>query len=241
MSIMQEITERINKMEPGKIISYNDFNLPGDKYLALVKVLSRLTKNNIITRISKGCYYKPVESVFGNLKPAEAQLIEQLTRQGKQITGYITGITSYNRMGLTSQVANELVIAANNIKREKEWAGIIVKFVKCPVKITSRNIDKLQILDAIRDIKNIPDNDADTVYRILVTKIRSLSDSDRQTLYKLALKYNPATRAVTGAIAEQIDGKDAAEELQKTLNPLTTYKIGITNKVLYNKDNWNIL
>jgi hypothetical protein len=57
---------------------------------------------------------------------------------------------------------------------------------------------------------------------------------------KLALDYNPATRALLGAIVEQNFSSVPIASLKKSLNPLSKYKLGITDKVLPNKLNWFI-
>ena len=51
-------------------------------------------------------------------------------------------------------------------------------------------------------------------------------------MIKLAMKYNPMTRAVTGAIIEELYGEEKARVLRDTLNPITVYKVGLTKNVL---------
>jgi len=60
-------------------------------------------------------------------------------------------------------------------------------------------------------------------------------------LHRSALKYPPATRAVLGALLEQLQQSNMAKSLYKSLNPITKYKLADAAKVLSNIDKWNIV
>ena len=146
----------------------------------------------------------------------------------------------YNRMGLTTQVSNVLVIARNGMLPDKEINGYKIKFVSQPIKINQKDIPLLQFLDAIKDIKDIPDTSIDKSINVLISKLKSLLSEEFKQLTHLSLQYNPATRALLGAIIENYFSSVDLTELKKTLNPLTKYKIGITAETLPNLKNWNI-
>jgi len=57
----------------------------------------------------------------------------------------------------------------------------------------------------------------------------------------LALKYPPATRALLGALLEQLQQLNLTEPLFKSLNPITKYKLAGAAKVLSTTENWNIV
>ena len=40
------------------------------------------------------------------------------------------------------------------------------------------------------------------------------------------------TRAIVGAIIEELFGEERAQVLRDTLNPITVYKVGLTKKVI---------
>ena len=46
------------------------------------------------------------------------------------------------------------------------------------------------------------------------------------------MKYNPMTRAIVGAIIEDLFDEERARVLRDTLNPITVYKVGLTKRVL---------
>ncbi len=61
-------------------------------------------KKEKIKRLSKGIFYKPEQSVFGELKPSDVEVINTyLFQNGKRIA-YLTGTYLYNQMNLTTQV-----------------------------------------------------------------------------------------------------------------------------------------
>ena len=163
-----------------------------------------------------------------------------VTQKGKQQIGYLSGAAMYNRMGLTTQVSNVLIIARNGRLPAKEINGYKVKFVSHPIKINQKDIPLLQLLDAIKDIKAIPNTSVDKSTEVLVFNLKTLSVAELKQLIHLSLQYNPATRALLGAIIENYFVSVNLAELKKTLNQLTKYKIGITAQTLPNLGNWNI-
>jgi len=69
--------------------------------------------------------------------------------------------------------------------------------------------------------------------------IKTLTPEKQTQLVKLAIKYTPTTRALLGALLEQI-GISATDSLRKSLNPITAYKLFGIDDILPNSTNWNI-
>ena len=240
ISIANTVRKNISAIREGEVFNYNRFTINQNKEQAVIKELSRLAKNGTIVRIEKGKYYKPLQTRFGILRPEENEIIKMVTKKGKQQIGYLSGAAMYNRMGLTTQVSNVLIIARNGRLPAKKINGYKVKFVSQPIKINQKVVPFLQLLDAVKEIKDIPDTSVDKSIDVLVLKLKSLSVEELRQLIRLSLKYNPATRALLGAIVENYFSSVNLAALKKTLNPLTKYKIGATAQTLPNLDNWNI-
>jgi len=98
----------------------------------------------------------------------------------------------------------------------------------------------LQILDAVRYIKKIPDSKPGASYERLFFIIKRLSPAEQKRMSKLLLKYPASTRALVGTIFEVIGNIQLVKSLQKTLNPVTAYKIPGVRKHIVNAENWNI-
>jgi hypothetical protein len=96
------------------------------------------------------------------------------------------------------------------------------------------------ILDSVRFIKRIPDAITNTSCERLKRIIQDLPDDDKDYLLKLAVKYNPATRSLTGAILELNKGEDFVAGLFKTLRMTTIFNLNISEKTLENKSKWQI-
>lgn len=240
MKISDYINFRLGRIPKGYIFTYNDFIVEVSKKDAIIKALNRLAKTNKIVRLSKGKYYKPEDSVFGSLKPSLEQIVKDLLEKGDKIIGYLTGYSVYNKLGLTTQVGNTIQIGRNEIRSAFKREYYTISFVKQKNTITKENVPLLQILDAIRYIKQIPDTTIENSCKRFLAIVASLSESERNMLVKLSLKYTPATRALTGAILDELGMFDLSESIFKTLNPITKYKIPEVDKVLSASAKWNI-
>ena len=209
--------------------------------MALAKSLSRLTKEGQIVRLSRGKYYKPQKSVFGTLNPDESQLIRSLTQAGDKTIGYVTGLTAFNALGLTSQVSNTLIIARGSNQPAKDILGYKVRFVKRDFKFSGSDVRLLQILDAMTDIKSIPDASVNESLKILISNLQKLEVKELRQMVRLSFKYPPSTRALLGAIVENQFYEIRIVSLYKSLNPLSKYRFGLDPELLPNKLKWNIV
>ena len=240
MKISDTVNNRIDRFKAGYVFTYEDFSLPVENINALKKVLSRLTESGKIVRLSKGKYYKAKEGIIGPLKPDEYQVVKDLLEENGKIMGYLTGVSAFNKLGLSTQVSNTIQIGTNIDKKSKKRGKYTIRFIRQKNTINKDNIPLLQILDAIRLINRIPDANVNQSCERLKSIILDLSDSDQEYLIKLAMKYNPATRALTGAILESIKDENYAETLYKTLRGTTTFNLNISENILKNKDKWQI-
>ena len=116
-----------------------------------------------------------------------------------------------------------------------------ISFIRQSNKITRENIPLFRLLDAMQYIKDIPDSTLEKTCRILLVLINELSIQEKNIMAGLALKYKPATRALAGAIIEQLGMSDISRILLNSLKPVSTYKLNIPGTVLPNKEKWNIL
>lgn len=142
-------------------------------------------------------------------------------------------------MGLTTQVPKTIKVASK-VKRVTTKIGKTqVKPVKSYVDVTNENYSLLEILDALKDFKLIPDLDKRIALALLRNKIEKLSEINRSKMIRYALKYPPRATALLGAILE-LSKKYDLESLKTNLNPLTSYKLGIKEEILPTAPKWNI-
>jgi len=191
--------------------------------------------------LSKGRFYKPQISEFGELQPDTYQMVKDLIEKKGKLTGYITGYTIFNKYALTTQVPAVLQIAIRKEKKPIVRGIYRIYFVIQPNVITKENIPVLQLLDCLRFFKSIPDTTPDQACRRLIDVFRKLADKQLLAAKKLILKYNPASIALLGAILENACAEEDVSILFKAINHQTTYKFGISEEVLPNSKRWHIL
>lgn len=241
MKTVEYIAFTIDRLAKGYVFTYADFTTEVNKKEAVIKALNRMVESGKIAKLSKGKYYKPEITPFGNLQPNQAQVVKDLLEENGKITGYLTGYSIYNQLGLTTQVSNTIQIGKNQIRPNFKRERYTIAFVKQKNTITKENIPLLQILDAIRYIKKIPDATIESSCKRFLAILKNLSEKEKNSLVRLALKYPPATRALLGALLEQFKKSNLTDPLLKSLNQITKYKLTGAANILYTVEKWNIL
>jgi hypothetical protein len=144
-------------------------------------------------------------------------------------------------LGLTTQISNTIQIGKRDIRPAFKRERYKISFMKQKNTITKENIPLLQILDSIRNIRKIPDAGLQSSAKRLLAVLKGLSDNYLNTMVRLALKYPPATRALLGALLDELKKDSLTLSLYKTLNPITKYKLPGLNKALSTTEKWNIV
>lgn len=243
LMISDIVKTRVEEFEPEKIIRYADFSeLEKDKQ-AVAKALSNLFKKGILRRVSKGMYYKPSYSKFGELPLEDTTIINKYLELTKKKFSYISGITIYRGWGLTTQLSKEYLIMNDTRTGAISINNMIIRFMKSPVseKVNDNDIKLLQLLDAFSDIKIIPDCTTTYAAKRLTSLIEILPNESKQRLVNLSLYYQPMVRAVLGCILEKLNEINLSINLKNTLNSLTSFSLGISEEFLPNKAKWKIL
>src|SRR5690606_29431044 len=100
----------------GYVFTYADFINEVNNKEAIIKALNRMTASGKISKLSKGKFYKPENTVFGALQPNQYQVVKDLLEEDGKTIGYLTGYSIYNKLGLTTQVSNTIQIGKNEIR-----------------------------------------------------------------------------------------------------------------------------
>lgn len=218
------------------ILNTRELDTTSSKY-STFKVLERMVKKGELKRAEKGLYYIPKKSIFGELPLTIKDFIQKYLYLGDKRIGYITGVNLFNRYGLTTQLSNSIEIATNTRKNPREFDGIKIKFIQNKALITEENIKYLEILDILKNLKNIPDSNIKESYMLMKSKILSLAYEEILTLLELAEKYY--TVVVLALLGSMIEEKNIlkVEELKKKLNKTTTFKLNLNLK---NGKEWRI-
>jgi hypothetical protein len=241
MKTTDYIIYKIDRLPKGYVFTYSDFVNEVNNKEAVIKSLNRMAASGKISKLSKGKFYKPENTVFGALQPNQYQVVKDLLEEDGKTIGYLTGYSIYNQLGLTTQVSNTIQIGKNEVRSKFKRERYTISFIKQKNTITKDNIPFLQVLDAARYIKKIPDTSIDAACIRLLNIVKELSDKDVSTLIRLAQKYPPATRALIGAILDEVGKQQLTNSLMKSLNPISKYNLKGADKVLSLTEKWNIV
>lgn len=240
MNIADIIRLKVGRFSRGYVFTFADFVDRADSKEGLIKALNRLAASGEIAKLGKGKYYKPEQSPFGELPPNQYQVVKDLLERGRRIEGYITGLSIYNALGLTTQVSNTIQIGKNEVRSSMKRGKYSISFVKQKNTITRENTSLLQLLDVLRFIKKIPDSKIDLSCKVIQSLMSKLSAKELEVLVRLAFKYPPSTRALLGAILDSLGKVRLTVKLRKSLNPITIYKIPGVSGVFSSASEWSI-
>jgi len=234
------IKNTINKFETGYIFTVDDFSMSVENLKNVSKILNHFVATGYLRKLSKGKFYKPQMSGFGELPPDTYQIVKDLIQKDGKLIGYITGYSAFNDFALTTQVPAILEIGTRKEKKAIVRGIYRIRFIRQENTITKESIPLLRLLDCLRFFKNIPDTTPDNACQRLMYLIGKLDEQEISKIKKLALKYTPQAIALLGAILETINPQEDTTMLFKKLNPITAYKLGISFKVLPTQKRWNI-
>jgi hypothetical protein len=234
------IKTTISGFADGFVFTAEDFPISSDKQNTVTKVLNNMVAAGQIRRLCKGHFYKPQMSKFGELPPDTYQTVKDLLEKNGKIIGYLTGYSIFNKFGLTTQVPVMLQIAVSKEKKPVTRSNYRINFIIQQNTINKANVPVLQLLDCLRFFKNIPDAMPNQICRRLLILFKQLTAEQTNTAKRLAVKYPPSTIALLGAILETNNENEDVTLLYKALNHQSSYKLDISNEILYNQKKWHI-
>ncbi len=235
-SIAHKIRRKIKRGGGDKLWTYSDFSsMPVN---AVAATLSRLAKDGMIERVRKGVYYVPKRTRFGNTS-ADPIEVAKAVFQSRGIKWRMSGLPMFNKLGLTTQVSG---IPSFDIDKDTRSVRIGNRHrirVAGGRHVEDMSSEERAVLDALRRIKSIPD----TTPTRSISTIVEIFKSDRldyARLTKFAKHEPPRVRALVGMIGTMLGrSNDELATLRGSLNPVTTYKLDISERLPEAKD-WNI-
>jgi hypothetical protein len=237
MKVSDIVKYKVNRFQKGYVFTYTDIGLEEEKKEAVIKSLNRMVNAGLLKKIAKGRYYKPEISPFGELRPKQEQVVKDILGEN----GYLTGVSIFRDLGLTTQIGNTIQIGKNDWRPPLKRDRYTIKFLRQKNIINKENIPLLQILDSIRLIKAIPDTDLKNASSRLISIIRNLAITEANSMVRLARKYPASTRALLGLYLEEAGKVEFSQALRKSINPISRYKYPEISSAFPNAINWNIV
>lgn len=235
----QRIRAKLDQLPPGQPVGYADFVREPAEFGAVAAALSRLSRAGELVRLAKGRYYRPAAGRFGPVPPSQAAVVAAVGAAPGQPAAYPTGLAVYNALGLTTQVPAMLTVATTRPRRRLPAR---LRAVVRPAPERASDVPLLQWLDVLADVRRIPDATPDRIVARVAEELRRLPAVARRRLTALAVRQAPPrARALLGALLENLPDAAGAAKLRATLNPLTTYCLGLSADALPDKAKWRIM
>ena len=239
-TIANTVKTQIDAFKEGYVFSYMDIEGASKNREAIIKSLNRLVEKGIIDKLAKGKFYKSTKSEYGRLGPDVNEIVKDLLESKGEIIGYLTGFSVFNKYGLTTQISNTVQIGRSTFKPTLKRDIYTIQFVLQKNIITKENVKILQVLDCLKMLKGIPDTTKNNLLSVLGRIIRKYNMTDREMLIELSMKYPASTRALLGMIFEGEKIMGPLDKIRETLNPISTYNMGIRQIDKFLKEKWGI-
>jgi hypothetical protein len=191
---------------------------------AVAQALSRLTREGVVERLSKGVYYRTRETAFGKSRPNPAT-IQKLASKNKTV--FPAGVAAANLLGFTTQTGRRREIATSGLSLPRKLVGNdTVIHTRRPEAWAKLSEADAAMLDFLRRSGRTSElSPKKTVSRVVAL----LSEDGRfERLLKVADSEPPRVRAMLGAIGDQL-GKNqrALQRLRRSLNPFSKFDFGV--------------
>jgi hypothetical protein len=199
-----------------------DFN--GLPSTAVAQALSRLTRQGVLERLSKGTYYRPRQTTFGKSVPNPAA-IQKLASRRKNV--FPSGISAASLLGFTTQTARRGEVSTSALSLPRKLIGAeTVIHTRRPEAWAGLSDADAALLDFLRRGGRTSELSPEETTRKTLSLISQKGRLER--LLKVADSEPPRVRALLGAIAEEI-GKNAAARarLRASLNPFSRFDFGL--------------
>jgi Family of unknown function (DUF6088) len=192
-------------------------------WTAVAQALSRLTRQGMLQRLSKGVYYRARQTALGKSLPNPAS-VQKLASRRKQI--FPAGVPAANLLGFTTQTARRAEVSTNALSLPRKLIGSdTVIHARRPEAWAGLSGTDAALLDFLRRGGKTSDLLPEEIIR---KTIALLSEEDRfERLLKIADSEPPRVRAMLGAIGDQMGKNPAAlRRLRASLNPFSRFDFG---------------
>jgi hypothetical protein len=215
-----EIKNTISLIPANTLINVSDLysrkfrDIPEKTYY---KVLERMTDNKSLVRLTRGIYYCPKKTRFGNVPISENEIVAYYTESSR---GVVVGYTMYNRYGLTTQIGKRIHILSNALKEEKKNIGN-VSVEKADVKINDSTKKVLEVLDVLRNYSKIEDMNRSRLDSFLTDFSKHYQD----VAASYVLDHRKYKKRTIAFLKDVLDYQGVENTLGKYLSDLSDYKV----------------
>lgn len=198
-------------------------DFPEQPLSAVAQTLSRLSREGLLQRLSKGLYYRPRKTRFGLSRPSPTAIL-QMVKDKKSV--FPAGLAAANLLGFSTQAPRHRDLATTSRSLPRKLIGAETHVItRRPPAWQELSEIEAAILDFLRNAGKTSElSPQATTSRML----RLLSEERRlNRLIAVSDTEPPRVRALLGAFAEERAApKVQLEMLRSTLNPLSRFNFG---------------
>lgn len=228
VSTSQKIRRRILKQGGSYWKSAHFHDLPP---AAVSQTLSRMVKEGELERVSKGLYYRPRPTRFGQSRPSRAEIQKILIDLKSDVSP--AGISAANLLGFTNQNAPCGEFATSNNSLPLSLLGSNAKLhTRRPT--TWKNLSNIDaaLLDFLRSRGKLSELSPTETKKKLLEYFQEENRFER--LAEIADYEPPRVRAMLGAIGQELrKNPQVLKKLKNSLNPLSRFDFGVLSNLLY--------
>ena len=199
----------------------------------VAQALSRLTRQGILERLSKGVYYRSRPTTFGKSLPNPAA-VQELASRRTQV--FPSGIAAASLLGFTTQTARRGEVATSALSLPRKLIGAdTVVHARRPEAWTGLSDADAALLDFLRRGGRTSELSPQETVRKSVALFSEKGRFER--LLRIVDSEPPRVRALIGAIGEEIGKKPAAlARLRASLNPFSRFDFGLLSGLPHARD-----
>jgi hypothetical protein len=194
---------------------------------AVATALSRLAREGVLQRVSKGVYYRPRQTSLGPSLPAASGVVSRTL--GAVL--HPAGINAANVLGLSTQNPRTNEYATPAAGSPRALRNSLVHTGRPPRRQELSSEDGA-ILETLRERARHSDLSPEAT----AMRLKRLLSSEKRymDLAKVALDEPPRVRAILGAIGEELEMPERIlARLRGSLNPLSRFDFGQLRSLRY--------
>lgn len=207
---------------------YSDFpELPAP---AVAQAFSRLAREGVLNRASKGVYYRPRETRFGPSIPSASAV----AAQALHAPVHPAGLTAANLLGFTTQnpARPEYATPAHDPPGALRDAFV---YTRRPPSRATLSAEEGALLELLRERARSSDLSPARTLRRLRRLLGEPATFER--VARAALDEPPRVRAMLGALGQELDADPKLlAQLRESLNPLTRFDFGVLRELRHARD-----
>lgn len=185
-SIQKEIEDKLKKTTKGKLFFITDFSDLGTD-VAIRQSLQRLSRKEIIIRLSQGIYYYPkTDEMLGVIKPSADQIAESIAKRDKARI-LPTGSYALYKLGLSTQIPMNVVYLTDGSARKVQVGNQKITFKKTSPKNLAVNHRLTALI--IQGLKELGEENIDPSHLSSIKDI--INQAGENTQIKENIKYAP--------------------------------------------------